>query len=200
MSDDALPLSRSNTLIEITRTQFRETNSTPLSFSEILFNVFCAKVPVNQRTGLVQVRPWKVKEESAKIIDANRKRFERYLSGETAVPVDLEEAWVDCLLDKYRSRAIVALCGRYGAAAIELDRELDCDGLAEMTHRFARVLPSAGRILADGVVDEKDRPDAAEFVTAGKELMSIMGGLVNDMQARFGPDPSLRVGPRHSTH
>ena len=200
MSDPRHSLSRANVLIDITNAQFRETGSTAMSFSELLFNVFCEYVPENQRTGLAQIRPWKDKEGDGKSIEANYKRFQRYMDGTTAIPMDLEEAWVDCLRDKYHVRAVVALCSRHGAAAIELDQEMSCEGLAELTHRFARVLPSGGKILEDGVIDENDREHGEVFMAASKELISALGGLVKDVQERLGPDPKLAVGPRSVTH
>ncbi|MBL4781762.1 MAG: hypothetical protein JKX92_05925 [Porticoccaceae bacterium] len=200
MSEQSHTLSRSNTLIDITNAQFRETGSTALSFSEILFNVFCQKVPANQRTGLAQIRPWTDKEGDAKTIEANYKRFQRYMDGTTAIPADLEEAWVDCLLDRYRARAIVALCSRHGAAAIELEHDLDCAGVSELMSRFANMLVPAGKILADGVVNEDDRPHMADFQAAAQDLISVTGGLLRDLQVRLGPDPAIAVGPRSSTH
>ena len=179
MSEQRHTLSRANVLIDITNAQFRETGSTAMSFSEILFNVFCEYVPENQRTGLAQIRPWKDKEGDAKSVEANYKRFQRYMDGTTAIPMDLEEAWVDCLLDKYHARAVVALCSRHGAAAIELDHEMNYD---------------------DGIVDEKDRDHVPEFEAAVKELISVAGGLLKDVQGRLGPDPELVGGRRSVTH
>lgn len=200
MSEQRHTLSRANVLIDITNAQFRETGSTAMSFSEILFNVFCEYVPENQRTGLAQIRPWKDKEGDAKSVEANYKRFQRYMDGTTAIPMDLEEAWVDCLLDKYHARAVVALCSRHGAAAIELDHEMNYDGVSEMMQRFANLLVHTGRIIDDGIVDEKDRDHVPEFEAAVKELISVAGGLLKDVQGRLGPDPELVGGRRSVTH
>ena len=121
MSDNSQVLSRSNALIDITRAQFRESKSSSLSFSKLLFNVFCEMVPEQQRTNLAQIRPWHDETDDAGIIEANYKRFQRYMDGTTAIPMDLEEAWVVCLLEEYRAKSVVDLCYCHGATAVEID-------------------------------------------------------------------------------
>jgi hypothetical protein len=191
MSDNPRPLSRSNALIDITRTQFRDTQSTALSFSKLLFNVFCELVPEKQRTGLAQIRPWRDEDNDAAIIEANYKRFQRYMDGTTAIPMDLEEAWATCLLENYKRQAVIELCTRHGAAAVEIDHEMSCVGVSELMKRCANMLEVAGDILDDGVVDESDRRHLPALDSTAKELISVVGGLLRDVEERLGEEPSI---------
>jgi len=191
MSDKTQALSRSNALIDITRTQFRDSKSNELSFSKVLFNVFCEMVPEQQRTGLAQIRPWHDEEEDSGIIAANYKRFQRYMDGTVAIPMDLEEAGATCLLDNNQRHAVVTLCSRHGAAAVELDHEMNCTGVGELMQRCANLLEVAGDILNDGVVDERDRRHLPALDSTAKQLISVVGGLLRDVEERLGEEPSL---------
>ena len=191
MSDTTQALSRSNALIEITRVQFRDRKSSALSFSKLLFNVFCEMVPEQQRTGLAAIRPWRDEDDDAGIIEANYKRFQRYMDYTTAIPMDLEEAWIDCLLEDYKRQAVVALCSRHGAAAVEIDHEMNCTGVGELMQRCANVLEVAGDILNDGVVDESDRRHLPALDSTAKQLISVVGGLLRDVEEQLGEEPSV---------
>lgn len=195
MSDNPRPLSRSNALIDITRAQFRESKSTALSFSKLLFNVFCEMVPEKQRTGLAQIRPWRDEDNDAAIIEANYKRFQRYMDGTTAIPVDLEEAWVVCLLEEYKTEAVIDLCRRHGVAAVELEREQGIASLCELIKRFGSVTEVAADILEDGVIDRNDLPHWPALKRRGNALASSIAGFLHDVEQQIGADTG--PGTRH---
>jgi len=198
MSDNTQALSRSNALIDITRAQFRESKSSALSFSKLLFNVFCEMVPEQQRTGLAQIRQWHDEEEEAGIIEANYKRFQRYMDGTTAIPMDLEEAWVVCLLEEYKTESVIDLCNRHGVTAVEIEREKDVAGLCELMKRFSGVLDVGSDILADDVIDGNDLPHWPALKRRGNALISAMAGFLHDVErqikAEAGVDPKGQPG------
>jgi hypothetical protein len=151
-------------------------------------------VPEQQRTGLAQIRPWHDEEEDAGIIEANYKRFQRYMDGTTAIPMDLEEAWVVCLLEEYKTESVVDLCYRHGVTAVEIEREKDIAGLCELIKRFSSVTEIAADILADGVIDESDLPHWPDLKRRGNALTSAIAGFLHDVEQQIQAEAGGDLG------
>jgi hypothetical protein len=104
----------------------------------------------------------------------NAQTVKRMLKGDVRLPVDLEEAMVLALPEPERRRCLAELADRYGLLAIPKPCA-DIDGQALMLSDFCREFGEAMQriapMLADLVIDERDR---AEAPAAIKELQDVV--------------------------
>lgn len=186
---NAARLSRSQALIDITRDYLRDTGCAAMAFSKLVSLIYLQIVPAHQR--LIEIKPWRDLDEAVadRIIQAQYKRFQRYMEREVPIPADLEEAWVEALPDPYRERAVVQLCGRYGAATVELSHHVTCAGVGGFMGRGADFMATLAAVMGDGKIDANDAQYLPELRQACRRLISVATGLVVDIEAHLEVPP-----------
>ncbi|MBH1529905.1 hypothetical protein I5T99_12660 [Stenotrophomonas maltophilia] len=99
----------------------------------------------------------------------------RYLDGVVkTLPADLEDAWVMSLPEPYRSNCERELCRRRGVLPVRLDAVGEANqvaGIGELMSDFGDLITAVGPALADGVIDEKDRPHATRIVAETDDFL-----------------------------
>ena len=99
----------------------------------------------------------------------------RYLDGVVkTLPANLEDAWVMSLPDPYRSNCERELARRRGVLPIRLDAidsARDTVGVGQLMSDFGDLVAAISPAVADGVIDEKDRPHARRIVNETDDML-----------------------------
>ena len=99
----------------------------------------------------------------------------RYLDGVVkTMPANLEDAWVLSLPEPYRSNCERELGRRRGVLPIRLDAiEESCDtaGVGQLMTDFGELVAALSPAVADGVIDEKDRPYARRIINGTDDML-----------------------------
>ncbi len=99
----------------------------------------------------------------------------RFLDGVVkTLPANLEDAWVMSLPEPYRSNCERELCRRRGVLPLRLDAIEQSEpavGLGQLMGDFGDLVVAVSPAVADGVIDEKDLPYAAEIVNRSDDLI-----------------------------
>lgn len=176
MNAELHSLTRSGLIAEITRRAIRNSSLNLLKFASDVAERYQATVPTHARIVDFYVEQGSI-ESIARSQRANGQLINRFLTGVTKFPADLEESWVASLPAEYRDEAVRELAARYGLAAARKPgdvRQTQSD-LAKMMHKFADVVDDLGKILADGKIDAADRPVVAK---AERDIDALMGELM----------------------
>lgn len=96
------------------------------------------------------------------------KRVQRWLDRSVDFPAWLEEAWVEALEPDYRERCLQELASRYGLLAVrELGGEAcPVTAFGQLVTRMGSTVEACGQVLADGLIDERDRPNLPAMIEA----------------------------------
>lgn len=118
----------------------------------------------------------------------------RYLDGVVkTLPADLEDAWVMSLPEPYRSNCERELCRRRGVLPIRLDAleaSAQTVGIGQMMSDFGDLVSAMTPAMADGVIDEKDRPYVRRIV---KETDDMVIGLLTFRKSVVAVCPELQA-------
>ena len=99
----------------------------------------------------------------------------RYLDGVVkTLPSDLEDAWVMSLPEPYRSNCERALGRRRGILPIRMDAietSADTVGVGQLMKDFGDLCAAVSPAVADGVIDEKDRPHGQKIINETDDLV-----------------------------
>ena len=146
---------------------------TERSYAERVMQLYHQAVPLHLRRVPFELATTADAVERAQ--RANAQTIHRFLTGETRMPVDLEEALIDALPVAIAERCVRALAARRGMLAVPMPSTCGI----EQTQRTADLLRSAADavsaiapMLADGVIDAADRPHAA---AALDQLRRVIG-------------------------
>lgn len=99
----------------------------------------------------------------------------RYLDGVVkTLPADLEDAWVMSLPEPYRGNCERALGRRRGILPIRMDAietSADTVGVGQLMKDFGDLCAAVSPAVADGVIDEKDRPHGQKIINETDDLV-----------------------------
>ncbi|MHC1658243.1 hypothetical protein ACODUN_14475 [Stenotrophomonas riyadhensis] len=99
----------------------------------------------------------------------------RYLDGVVkTLPADLEDAWVMSLPEPYRSNCERELARRRGILPIRIDAidtAADTVGVGQLMKDFGDLCAAISPAVADGVIDEKDRPHGKKIINESDDLL-----------------------------
>lgn len=99
----------------------------------------------------------------------------RYLDGVVkTLPANLEDAWVLSLPEPYRANCERELCRRRGVLPIRLDaieESRDTAGVGHLMTSFGELVAAISPAVADGVIDEKDRPHASRIINETDDML-----------------------------
>jgi hypothetical protein len=189
---------RSGVLISITQAFLHETGSAINKFAEQLAESYLAAVPEGLRRAPLRVPDQHGDaDEYYKTLAANTKAVQRYLDGTVPIPVDIEEVWCRVMPPPYRDRAIFELCARFGVLPVLVSEETDIHALADLMRDEAAMIEAMAPILADGDIDDDDRPAAIEAIPKVRKAMAAMAGLLARLESVTGQS-SLQVVGGHS--
>jgi|GEM_PF-218531 len=124
-------------------------------------------------------------DELLEAAKANGQALRRYLDGTVkTLPADLEDAWVLSLPEPYRSGCERDLAARRGILPVQLahiEPGADTAGVGQLMTEFGDLVSSMTPVLADGVIDERDRPHARKVIDSCHDVMIA----VVTLQRRF---------------
>jgi hypothetical protein len=104
----------------------------------------------------------------------------RYMDGTVKVlPADLEDAWILAMPEPYRGELERELAARRGHLAVAQPDPAVAQvvGVAGMTKEFAELLAAIAPALADGVINEADRPMLRRVIAEGNDLIAAVLGV-----------------------
>ena len=145
---------------------------TERSYAEAVMHAYHAAVPLHLRR--VPFELGATAEQVERAQRANAQAIHRFLNGETRMPVDLEEALVDALPQALRDRCIRALAARGGMLAVPMPTACGMEQMqrtAGLLHGAGDAVAAIAPMLADGVINQADRPHAA---TALEQLQRVI--------------------------
>ncbi|WP_286068837.1 hypothetical protein [Stenotrophomonas sp. 57] len=99
----------------------------------------------------------------------------RYLDGVVkTLPADLEDAWVISLPEPYRGNCERELARRRGILPIRMDAidtAADTVGVGQLMKDFGDLCSAVSPAVADGVIDEQDRPHGQKIINEATDLV-----------------------------
>lgn len=99
----------------------------------------------------------------------------RYLDGVVkTLPADLEDAWVLSLPESYRHNCERELARRRGILPIRIDAidtAADTVGFGRLIKDFGDLCAAISPAVADGVIDEKDRPHGHKIINESDDMV-----------------------------
>ncbi|MGM0562810.1 MAG: hypothetical protein ACQES2_00630 [Pseudomonadota bacterium] len=164
---------RQSVLVHYTRLCFEQTSLSETQLAAAVAERYCKTVPEHAR-GL-SLKPLERSMDSdtyLRACDANTKTFQRWMRGDINIPVEVEEAWLDALLEPYRTAARFDLFARLGALPIRIDQIKPLEALADVLKEGADAIHAEAPMLADGKVDEADAEHAPAAIREHLEAAS----------------------------
>lgn len=114
-------------------------------------------------------------DDLADAMKANGQALRRYMDGTVkTLPADLEDAWVLSLPEPYRSDCERDLAARRGMLPVRLAHiapDADTAGIGSLMTDFGQLVAALTPAIADGVIDERDRPHARKIVDACQDVV-----------------------------
>ncbi len=115
----------------------------------------------------------------------------RYLDGVVkTLPANLEDAWVLSLPEPYQGNCERELCRRRGVLPIRLD-SIDAArataGVGELVSDFGDLMAAISPAVADGVIDERDRPHAPLIVNEAYDMLIRLVTFLKSVQRVMNP-------------
>lgn len=171
-TDDGRMILRQHVLVRAYRDAHEETGLAESKFSEDLARAYLASVPEEmRRIDLPDPDDMDISANAYRArMDKLRKRIEAYLSGQWHMPVELEEAWIAALPDRYAQRCKRQLVRRMGFVGVPIQdggEAATCDLSAAnevISNASEAVQKITTKMLADGVIDEHDQDHAPEVL------------------------------------
>ena len=173
-------------------------STSDMTFSVAVMDEYCRRVPnVNARVVPVHSSFDPLKDQRL-----NRQTVMRFVNREQRLPADLEESVVSVLPEPFQSDCLRDLSARYDLLAVRVVTHEPGDDVANLNRILKEtgdMIAALAPVLADGVIDNDDRPYAKDALT---KINDALAGLV-EMQARITkilPGKGGRDGKRSSGH
>lgn len=188
-------VTRAAVLTKYAKVWLDSTGTSVAKFSEQLAEVYFSNVPESFRKAPLRVAPVHGDaEDYYRVLSSNSKAVQRYLEGEVPIPAELEETWVSVLPREVRDAAVFELCSRYNVLPVLLTEETDIHALADLMRDEAAVIESLAPILADGQIDESDKPAAREAILRIRKAAASLAGLLKRLEDVAGVESLVVVG------
>ncbi len=163
---------RQTVIYAFTEQMLRDTGSNRRSFAMAVADMYLNRLAEDDREV-----PFRITRGGD--CDADKKHngqiLGRYLDGVVkTLPSNLEDAWVLSLPEPYRSNCERELGRRRGFLPIRLDAiEESCDtaGVGQLMTDFGELVAALSPAVADGVIDEKDRPYARRIINGTDDML-----------------------------
>lgn len=113
-------------------------------------------------------------------MENNAQILRRYMDGTVkTLPADLEDAWVLCLPDPFRSDCERELAKRRGMLAVPMPsaQGLELTSVATLVGNYAGLLHSLAPAIADGHFGPEDRPYREQIHASGRDVIAAVIGL-----------------------
>jgi hypothetical protein len=167
---------RAECICEITKRAMRESRTNILKFASDVADEYQKRVEPTSRIVDFYAERGSV-EAIARAQRANGQLVNRFLTGVTKFPADIEESWVASLPDPFRDECVRALAARYGLMAARTPDEARStqSDFAMMMHKYADVVDDIGKVLADGKINNQDRQNISK---AERDIDALIGELV----------------------
>ena len=192
-------LSRPAALMEITARAVLATREGVVGFADRVADIYLSTVPAEHQR--VRFRPMvgDIAQISA-AQKANRQTVERYIKRDVLTfPSDLEDAWVAALPGEFHEEALRMLAGRHGLLATRARGATE--GLAafsDVLSATASYAESMAPIVADGVVDERDRPHIKQALSCTNVLQTRLASVEAQLIAALPDEKGSNVVPMRS--
>lgn len=184
---------RQTVIYGFTEQMLRDTGTNRRSFAMVVADQYLSMYALDDREV-----PFRITLGGEGDGDADKKHngqiLGRYLDGVVkTLPADLEDAWVMSLPEPYRSNCERELCRRRGVLPIRLDAleaSAQTVGIGQMMSDFGDLVSAMTPAMADGVIDEKDRPYVRRIV---KETDDMVIGLLTFRKSVVAACPELQA-------
>ena len=176
---------RSQTIVRHTQAYLQRTSDSWPTLATNVMERYHELVPAQQR----EVH-FKIYGDAYKCARLNAQELRRMESGDIRLPVDLEEAWVQSLPQPWQEQCLTDLAARYGLLAAPIP-STEAGGavidFAALLKEIAEMHEALAPAIADGVIDEQDRPLAvrmlkeitdvdAQLLTMRRQINKILDG------------------------
>ena len=185
--------SRPQFLMDLTAEAVAQTRGGVVAFADKVADLYEERVPAEHRRAKFKPVVGDLDQISA-AQKANRQTVDRYIRGEVkAFPSCLEEAWVLSLPEPFQEDALRELAGRYGMLPARIRGPHEgIASISTVTHEFGDFIRAMAPILADGVINEQDRP---YIKSALDELADLQAALASVQQQLTAVLPDEKVAP-----
>ena len=185
--------SRPQFLMDLTAEAVSQTRGGVVAFADKVADLYEERVPAEHRRAKFKPVVGDLDQISA-AQKANRQTVDRYIRGEVkAFPSCLEEAWVLSLPEPFQEDALRELAGRYGMLPARIRGPHEgIASISTVTHEFGDFIRAMAPILADGVINEQDRP---YIKSALGELADLQAALASVQQQLTAVLPDEKVAP-----
>ena len=186
--------SRPQFLMDLTAEAVSQTRGGVVAFADKVADLYEERVPAEHRRAKFKPVVGDLDQISA-AQKANRQTVDRYIRGEVkAFPSCLEEAWVLSLPEPFQEEALRVLAGRYGMLPARLlDPSDGIAGMSDATHDYADFMRAMAPILADGVINEKDRPYIKRALSELADLQGSLASIQQQLTAVLPDEPAMPV-------
>lgn len=142
----------------------------------------------------VRTVPFKTGEGDAliKAMAANGQTLRRYMDGTVkTLPADLEDAWVMSLPEPYRNDCERDLGRRRGMLPVRMpvDDGVQVASVSRLMEEFGHLMAALAPALADGVINEADRPFAHRILDEGDDMVCAALALMREVRAILPREP-----------
>lgn len=163
---------RQTVIYAFTEQMLRDTGSNRRSFAMAVADLYLQRVAEDDREV-----PFRITRGGDS--DADKKHngqiLGRYLDGVVkTLPANLEEAWVMSLPEPYLSNCERELARRRGLLPIRIDAidtAADTAGFGQLCREFGDLCAAISPAVADGVIDERDRPHAQKIANGTDDMI-----------------------------
>lgn len=166
---------RQSVVYGYTRRMLDATAMNVQSFAMDVAARYCAQTAPDVRTVALKLGEG---DALATAMRANAQVLRRYMDGTVkTLPADLEDAWVQALPEPYRSeceRDLAARRGRYSMPMLEEGEGADAVGISKLMMEMGRLCEVLAPAMADGVLDEADRPHAAKILAKSTDVIAAV--------------------------
>lgn len=167
---------RSQTICRATLAALRSTGLTLGQFAANVAEIYQQRVAMHERT--VRFHSGGNPYETGR---ANEQIVARMLSGTVRFPADIEEAWVLALPVPHQGELLAELADRYGliaaAAPATTGPEQQCH-VGRLCKETGEAMSKIGDLLADGVIDHRDRAAAGDAVRELRDVIAASTSLI----------------------
>lgn len=163
---------RTETIFRHTNRQIHETRCTWQTFAMRVVDEYHARVPAEARSVI-----FKVEGDMFRVAATNTQRLHRYMEmdADTRMPVEIEEAWVQALIEPYRTECVRDLARRYGLLDVPIPSITgvsDVQGVSRLSREFGETLESMAPMLDDTRIDAADLPLIPEAMRQLDEMIA----------------------------
>jgi len=165
---------RDETIFRYTRQMMRDRRVSWEVFGQQIAEIYASKVPAD-----VREVTFSEDKDVAHRMRSNGQLVKRWFDRNTTTrfPVQAEEAWVEALIEPYRTDCKHELARRYGFLAAPIPHgELSvAEGLrcmSTLSSEFGNAVQAIAQIVSDGKIDEDDKVYAARAMRELEQLIA----------------------------